>query len=68
MVNTRSKHDGVVLVGGWKDLPVPDAPQTIRQNWIPFLTFFLRRIIFCREEMVLVNMTGNRIAYLGSNE
>lgn len=25
--------------------PVPDAPQTIRQNWIPFLTFFLRRIL-----------------------
>jgi hypothetical protein len=28
------------------NLPVPDAPQTIKQNWIPFLTFFLRRIIF----------------------
>lgn len=27
--------------------PVPDAPQTIKQNWIPFFTFFLRRIIFC---------------------
>ena len=23
--------------------PVPDAPQTIKQNWMPFLTFFLRR-------------------------
>ena len=23
--------------------PVPEAPQTIRQNWIPFFTFFLRR-------------------------
>lgn len=30
------------------NLPVPDAPQTIKQNWIPFFTFFLRRIIFCR--------------------
>jgi hypothetical protein len=28
-----------------KDAPVPDAPQTIRQNWIPFLTFFFRRIL-----------------------
>lgn len=40
---------------GWKkgaalrgvNSPVPDAPQTIKQNWIPFFTFFLRRIIFC---------------------
>ena len=23
--------------------PVPEAPQTIRQNWMPFFTFFLRR-------------------------
>lgn len=30
------------------NLPVPDAPQTIKQNWIPFFTFFLRRIIFYR--------------------
>jgi hypothetical protein len=29
------------------DLPVPDAPHTIKQNWIPFLTFFFLRIIFC---------------------
>lgn len=29
------------------NVPVPDAPQTIKQNWIPFFTFFLRRIIFC---------------------
>ena len=28
------------------DVPVPDAPHTIKQNWIPFLTFFFRRIIF----------------------
>ena len=28
-------------------LPVPEAPQTIRQNWIPFLTFFFRRILIC---------------------
>ena len=30
-------------------VPVPEAPQTIRQNWIPFLTFFFRRIIFYTE-------------------
>ena len=22
---------------------MPEAPQTMRQNWIPFFTFFLRR-------------------------
>lgn len=26
-------------------VPVPDAPHTIKQNWIPFLTFFFRRIL-----------------------
>ena len=26
-------------------LPVPEAPQTIKQNWIPFLTFFFLRIL-----------------------
>jgi hypothetical protein len=26
-------------------VPVPDAPHTMRQNWIPFLTFFFRRIL-----------------------
>jgi hypothetical protein len=31
---------------------VPEAPQTIKQNWIPFLTFFFRRIIFCPEYML----------------
>lgn len=25
--------------------PVPEAPQTIRQNWIPFLTFFFLRVL-----------------------
>jgi hypothetical protein len=25
-------------------VPVPEAPQTIRQNWIPFFICFLRRI------------------------
>jgi hypothetical protein len=25
--------------------PVPEAPQTIKQNWMPFLTFFFRRIL-----------------------
>jgi hypothetical protein len=28
------------------DIPVPEAPQTIRQNWIPFFTFFFFRSIF----------------------
>jgi len=42
----------VALHGQDKDLPVPEAPQTIRQNWIPFLTFFFRRIIFCAVNIV----------------
>ena len=25
--------------------PVPEAPQTIRQNWMPFLTFFFLRVL-----------------------
>jgi hypothetical protein len=25
--------------------PVPEAPHTIRQNWIPFLTFFFLRVL-----------------------
>lgn len=33
-------------VGGDSNVPVPDAPQTIKQNWIPFFTFFFLRIIF----------------------
>jgi hypothetical protein len=39
------------------DSPVPEAPQTIRQNWIPFFTFFLRRIIFCAVNM-LASLSG----------
>jgi len=30
-----------------RNIPVPEAPQTIKQNWIPFLTFFFRRILIC---------------------
>ena len=30
------------------DIPVPEAPQTIKQNWIPFLTFFFLRILICK--------------------
>jgi hypothetical protein len=30
-------------------IPVPLAPHTIKQNWIPFLTFFLRRILIYPE-------------------
>ena len=29
-------------------IPVPEAPQTIKQNWIPFLTFFFLRILICK--------------------
>lgn len=29
----------------FESVPVPLAPHTIKQNWIPFLTFFLRRIL-----------------------
>lgn len=28
-----------------RQVPVPEAPQTIRQNWIPFLTFFFLRVL-----------------------
>lgn len=31
---------------GVVDVPVPEAPHTMRQNWIPFFTFFFLRIIF----------------------
>lgn len=34
------------------DIPVPEAPHTIRQNCIPFFTFFFLRIIFWRYIMV----------------
>lgn len=30
-------------------LPVPEAPHTIRQNWIPFLTFFFLRVLIAWE-------------------
>jgi hypothetical protein len=30
------------------NIPVPEAPQTIKQNWMPFLTFFFRRILICK--------------------
>jgi hypothetical protein len=37
-----------LMYGGQRrsvDVPVPEAPQTIRQNWIPFLTFFFLRVL-----------------------
>ena len=40
----------------WPNIPVPEAPQTIKQNWIPFLTFFFLRILICRETMVSIGM------------
>ena len=32
--------------GGVVDVPVPEAPHTMRQNEMPFFTFFFLRIIF----------------------
>lgn len=37
-----------------RSLPVPLAPQTIKQNWIPFLTFFFRRILIWSSLFLLV--------------
>jgi len=42
-------------------LPVPEAPQTMRQNWIPFFTFFLRRILIALPAADIVLGVG----YLG---
>jgi hypothetical protein len=47
------------------DIPVPLAPQTMRQNWMPFLTFFFRRILICvkQKKNVLVESShGQRRA------
>ena len=41
--------------------PVPDAPQTMMQNWIPFFTFFLRRILIALPAADIVLGVG----YLG---
>jgi hypothetical protein len=42
---------GSSRLGGSNNLPVPEAPQTIRQNWMPFFICFLRRT-FESETMV----------------
>lgn len=42
-------QDSFQLWGAASDEPVPDAPQTIRENGIPFFAAFFRRIICCRE-------------------
>lgn len=42
-------------------VPVPEAPQTIRQNWIPFLTFFFRRIIFYVDENKTVSEANDTV-------
>jgi hypothetical protein len=34
------------------NIPVPEAPQTIKQNWIPFLTFFFRRILLIYQQVL----------------
>ena len=46
----KTQTHSMPLMERWQHSPVPDAPQTIKQNWIPFLTFFFRRIIFCRSK------------------
>jgi hypothetical protein len=40
--------------------PVPEAPQTIRQNWIPFLTFFFLRVLRACEQLVGGSMASWR--------
>ena len=40
-------------------LPVPEAPQTIKQNWIPFLTFFLRRSLMWEVEVDMLAVLAN---------
>ena len=39
-------------------IPVPEAPQTIKQNWIPFLTFFFLRILICRAVVISIYQKG----------
>ena len=43
-----------------KHAPVPEAPQTIRQNWIPFLTFFLRRSLMAEVEVDMLDAEYTR--------
>jgi len=38
--------------------PVPEAPQTIKQNWIPFFTFFLRLSLMAPGMDDMVEMCG----------
>ena len=44
------------------DIPVPEAPQTIKQNWIPFLTFFFLRILICEEADISTGSAACRSA------
>ena len=44
--------------------PVPEAPQTIRQNWIPFLTFFLRRSLMAGEDDMALSEVCREAAIL----
>lgn len=52
----RHQHGWLCRNAGTCDSPVPEAPQTIRQNWMPFLTFFFRRIIFCAVNMLALGV------------
>lgn len=58
LLSAESVHEGgsTCAVSQWGmadgavcsfNIPVPEAPHTIKQNWIPFLTFFFLRILIC---------------------
>jgi hypothetical protein len=42
--------------------PVPEAPHTIKQNWIPFLTFFFLRVLSVCRRVSVVSMAWCRHA------
>lgn len=50
-LSASETHDairGKGVLSGVADIPVPEAPHTMRQNWMPFFTFFFFRVIFWR--------------------
>lgn len=57
---SEAGRDGAWIDATRADVPVPDAPQTIRQNWIPFLTFFFLRILIW-----MAQTSATRILYVG---
>jgi len=60
LLSAERVHEGGPACAAWsarchqaqwraRHVPVPEAPQTIRQNWMPFLTFFFLRVLsICR--------------------